>query len=594
MLFLYRKLFPVFDELNKNQELAASKIAEKYIHQFAYIGIAFNILYGLFTWVAFANQLNFLANLGSSALLLGVIYIRKQQYISRLIAENLLISICYFTLLFIIFRSGGILSPIIPWFAIMNSVSLTVINRSASIVWTLIGLVVLTGIWILDFFFHFQFPNDFHGALFPTWVFLSSWGLLVLSLVIAQVIDARNEVLIHSLHSKNEELEQTRKKLEEVQQFKEQFFANVSHELRTPLSAIKGISQLLTDNENETERKELIEGLKKSSDHLLVLINDILDFSKLNAGKLLLKREAFSIAATIKNAHQLLAVQARQKGIGCHLQMEALPPLCFGDDTRLTQIIMNLAGNAIKFTGVGSVAIQASYQAHSESSGSLKIKVIDTGIGIADDKLPIIYEDYSQADAATASTFGGTGLGLSITKRLVQLHNGELACTSKLGKGTTFEVVLPYTIATAMADPSIEKPFDKLIEKPLRILIADDNAFNLMVAEKFLLKGIPNALLFKATNGQEALQLVQLEKPDLVLMDVKMPVMDGIAACELIRSDNYIQQPIIIALTANTGDTDIQRCLNAGMNDVLSKPFQIDDMLTKIKQWCLPQVTQKN
>jgi signal transduction histidine kinase/CheY-like chemotaxis protein len=474
----------------------------------------------------------------------------------------------------------------------MNSVSLTVINKRAAFIWTFIGLTFISGLWFSEYLFKFTFNNHYEGNFYGTWIFLSSVGLLVLSLVIANVIDARNEVLLKTLREKNDELVQSKLAIEQLQKYKEQFFANISHELRTPLTAIKGVAQLLEESNSEEERHALVSGLKNSSEHLLELINDILDFSKLNAGKLEINKVEFSISQCLANVHQLMNISAKQKGVNCTLTTTNLPKYIIGDANRLNQILFNMIGNAIKFTKVGAVLIVVEFTEESEQQGWLKIKVRDTGIGIAADKVSMLFEDYTQADAGIAANYGGTGLGLSITKKLVALHGGTIQCSSVEQEGTTFTIEIPYAYANP-SEKKVDQPISSSYNLPvLNILIADDNHFNVLLTEKIIQKQLPHLKIFKANNGYEAIKIAENNAIDIILMDVKMPEMDGIAATKYIRSNSKIHQSRILALTANTSADDINKCLAAGMNDYLSKPFTKEDLLAQIEKQYLVGIQQ--
>ena len=417
-----------------------------------------------------------------------------------------------------------------------------------------------------------------------TWFFACILGIFLLGIKIVGVIEERNAEFIAALKDKNEALEKQQKEILNLQHYKENFLANITHELRTPLNAIKGISELLSFENDENEKTELIDGLNKSSNHLLNMVNDILDFSKLKEGKLQLRHIPFPLKDTIKAACKLMKINANDKGLAFVVETNHLPENVMGDDSRLIQMLVNIIGNAIKFTESGSIKVICDNQIVDEKHCQIQIKIMDSGIGISKEKTTAIFDDYTQADENIAAKFGGTGLGLGITKRLVELHRGTIACESELGKGTTFIITIPYEYAVEKATLMAAHNFDNLVQASINIIIADDNAMNILVAQKLIQKSMPQANLLIAENGKQVLHLMQHNLVDLILMDVKMPEMDGKMATQNIRANQTIIQPRIIAMTAATSDEEIAECYAAGMDDYLLKPFYKDDLLKKIQQ----------
>jgi signal transduction histidine kinase len=351
------------------------------------------------------------------------------------------------------------------------------------------------------------------------------------------------------------------------------------------LNAIKGISDLLSFTNNENEKNELLTGLKKSSNHLLNMVNDFLDFSKLKEGKLTLRRQPFQLQSVIKSAVNLLKVNADEKQLDLTLELHHLPETVMGDESRLIQILVNIIGNSIKFTSNGFVKIICSGKLINENKCEIEIKISDSGIGISAEKIKSIFEDYEQADENIAAQFGGTGLGLGICKRLIEQHKGTITCESELQKGTTFTIQLPYEyLKINEIEIKDLQNFDSLSQQKVTIIIADDNEMNLLVAEKLIGKNMPLVQLLKAENGKQVIDLIEKNTTDIILMDMKMPLMDGIEATKLIRANTSIHQPHIIAMTAGTSEDDITACYQAGMNDYLPKPYHIEVLLSKIQK----------
>ncbi|MFM2225842.1 MAG: Aerobic respiration control sensor protein ArcB [Bacteroidota bacterium] len=391
--------------------------------------------------------------------------------------------------------------------------------------------------------------------------------------------------LNEKLTTSNEELKQSQEQILKLQKYKESFLANITHELRTPLNAIKGISDLLSFSNNEEEKKELVSGLKKSSNHLLNMVNDFLDFSKLKEGKLILRRQPFQLQSVIKSAVNFLKINAEEKQLAYTLELNQMPETVMGDESRLIQILVNIIGNSIKFTSTGFVKVVCKGKLLNENKCEIEIKISDSGIGISIEKIKSIFEDYEQADENIAATFGGTGLGLGICKRLIEQHQGTITCESELGKGSTFIIKLPYEyLKIEEIEIKNLQNFDSLTTQKINIIIADDNEMNLLVAEKLIEKNMPFAKLLKAENGKQVIDLINKNKVDLILMDMKMPVMDGIEATKIIRADKSIIQPYIIAMTAGTSEDEIAACYESGMNDYLPKPYHIEILLSKIQK----------
>ncbi len=397
-----------------------------------------------------------------------------------------------------------------------------------------------------------------------------------------------NENLEQKVNLRTQELARAKVTAEQAQKAEQQFLANMSHEIRTPMNAVIGMTHLLYETSLSDTQKEYIDALRFSADSLMGLINNILDLSKIEAGELDFEERSFNLEQMLKGLQRTFQFKVKEKPVSVDIAMdERISNLIIGDPTRLNQILTNLLGNASKFTHNGTIGVKAILREEVDENYLIELQVHDTGIGIPEDKLEIIFENFKQADIKVTRKYGGTGLGLTIVKELVEIQGGTIKAESCPRKGSVFKVVLPFGNSGVKA---IEKP--RIYEKnhlqlkdylkDQYILVVEDNDMNQKLITKIL--DIWECTFDIAVNGKEAIDYTMSHKYDLILMDIHMPEMDGVEATRAIRNStkNINQQVPIIAMTAAALLDEKKRALAAGMNDYLTKPFSPDLLLDKI------------
>jgi len=405
-----------------------------------------------------------------------------------------------------------------------------------------------------------------------------------------------------ALEEKNSELllakieaEKSRKIAESANKAKSTFLANMSHEIRTPMNAIIGMTELTLIKYSDDDLRDNLLTVKDSATYLLDIINDILDISKIEAGRIELEIVDFDIFNIIQSVIRTFTVHTKKNNLYLNFEKdEKTSGLVKGDPVRLRQVLVNLIGNAIKFTQEGGVTVRISGTEDSNQKIKFNIAVIDTGIGIPENKLHSIFDSFSQADKSTTRKYGGSGLGLAISKQLVELMGGRILVKSKLEVGTTFELTLSFERGNKqITEDDSSKHEETVIQKSeastsqgsrKRILIVDDNPENIKVATKFLTEF--GYFTFDAMNAKEALETISFMEFDIILMDIEMPDMDGIETTKLIRNGKYEKNSNIpiIALTAHALSTYQQKCIDAGMNDYITKPINFHELKSMIER----------
>ena len=489
---------------------------------------------------------------------------------------NAMAATTWLAIVFMMLLQGGIHTPTSWWLVTLSYLLATAGLPRSALAWLgIIAATVFAFLWLERL--GYVFPVRFGGSplLFQ---FSAQVGLFGLIVFFALVLSAARA-------------ESTRRAEDAYRQAlaasaaKSRFLATMSHEIRTPLNGVIGAAELLVTTDVTPAQRRLVDTLKHSGLHLKSLVDDILDFSRIEAGMLELEQTEFDPAELVRQTVEGLAVVARGRQLYCECRIApAVPSRVVGDPARLRQIVSNLVGNAIKFTHVGGIEVDVDVRDGAATGRTrIAIRVRDTGIGIAADKLPRLFKAFSQADDSTTRLFGGTGLGLAISQELARRMHGEITVASTPGEGTTFTCTVELGCGTAAPSnvvPGMTEAVDATpgpVADGRRVLLVEDNPVNLALGTEMLAQ--IGCTVTTATNGAEGVAAWQREAPALVLLDCHMPVMDGLSAAREIRhQEGSARHTPIVALTASAFAEDKAACLAAGMDDFLSKPYTFDQL----------------
>jgi signal transduction histidine kinase/ActR/RegA family two-component response regulator len=468
-------------------------------------------------------------------------------------------------------HTGGINSTAVVWLNVLSVAVLLMLGRGATLVWIGIMLLAILSLTLMTWW-GFVDSHVNPSSSVVTWAYLNHVMALLNLMMGVRIYEHLHKVQLRKLNQRNEELKATHEALIRAQAHKDEFVAAVGHELRTPMNVILGFNGVLRrELANEPEPLAVVGHIRRSTEHLLQVVNDILDFSQLQAGKLRLNQVDFALQTLQDELQQRHGEKARNKGLVLHFQRDPhLPEWVHGDQNRLLQILNNLVDNAIKFTHSGSVRVCMMAQGE-----CLRFEVHDTGRGIPRERQAHIFRRFEHADVQTNRAYGGTGLGLTLCEKLVKLHAGRIGVDSEEGRGACFWFEIPLQAAQG-AEQRSGNVANTFSDEALSILVVDDNQVNLMVAQLQLQKCWPKAQITTADSAAKALSLVDQQLYDVALIDMIMPDMDGMQLTQQIRLHfpAIAARMPILALTANTNPVDRDRCLAAGMNEVLHKPME--------------------
>lgn len=512
-----------------------------------------------------------------------------QAYRNRPVLAGNLCMLAYWLIPALLMLRHGMLSTPILWMLPIPSIAMLLASRRSGLFWLLICIITIwtmtyletSGIIQIEGIAEEHMQVLLGQGAFTVYAFETSIILIILTgatLVFRTMQIRAEEKLEANLESLRSEVH-TRTLAEQAattsEQSKSNFLAVMSHELRTPLNGIVGAAGLLRSSKDEREQHEFIDVIQQSSENLIELINNVMDLSSLESGKLLLDNKVIELEGFIRTIAKPFSYQANRKNIELSIAIAAdLPQHIVGDPTRLKQILINLLGNALKFTDAGTIKIVGD-----RDYGKLRLQIIDTGTGIAEAELKNLFDPYVQAGSDQAKRSAGSGLGLAIVKRLVNAMEGNIVVDSELGAGTRFTLYLPLEAAEVHLMDEQFGQSSKIGQ--LNALIADDNAVNCLVLSRILEKDHHNVVV--VNTGREALEYVKSHAVDLVLMDIQMPEMNGLEATRAIRKLNGKCSGIpIIAISANISKEEETRALSAGMNAFVGKPFRYEDLMNKV------------
>ena len=552
-----------------------------YVFFFVVVVIAVLLTYAVFSPYSYANVI-----FTSFAACLFALLVMVNRGFSLNWATHLATGLGALILFYAAWSTGGVYSPRLAWMLILPLTPFYVIGRRAGIFW-LLAVLLLQFLMVVSN--HQGWIQSFETGMAHVPSSLLTYTLVTCVLIVVPLMyDHMYRQALEESRKHQRELEARREELEHTSAMREHFIATVSHELRTPMNAILGFNALLLARvQGKPEALKVLNHTRQSADHLMTVINDILDYSQLQSGQLVIQPETFELRHIAQHAFELFKPRVESMNLDYRLVLDpALPVWVHTDRHRLMQVLVNLLGNALKFTHQGSVVLQVRW-----TDPGVEFSVQDTGIGIAKERQEQIFKRFAQAENDTQTLYGGNGLGLAISQKLAQLLGGAIGFESEPGQGSRFWLQLPLTAASA-PPKSAEQLLQPLqsADRAWTFLVADDHPVNRLLLKQVLQNAWPHSVVLEAVDGQKALDVLQEQAVDLVFMDMVMPIMDGIDATRLIRQDavDRIHQVPVLGLTANVNPLDLERFKSAGLNGVMLKPFEPAALCHRAETLLLP------
>ncbi len=552
-----------------------------YVFFFVVVVIAVLLTYAVFSPYSYANVI-----FTSFAACLFALLVMVNRGFSLNWATHLATGLGALILFYAAWSTGGVYSPRLAWMLILPLTPFYVIGRRAGIFW-LLAVLLLQFLMVVSN--HQGWIQSFETGMAHVPSSLLTYTLVTCVLIVVPLMyDHMYRQALEESRKHQRELEARREELEHTSAMREHFIATVSHELRTPMNAILGFNALLLARvQGKPEALKVLNHTRQSADHLMTVINDILDYSQLQSGQLVIQPETFELRHIAQHAFELFKPRVESMNLDYRLVLDpALPVWVHTDRHRLMQVLVNLLGNALKFTHQGSVVLQVRW-----TDPGVEFSVQDTGIGIAKERQEQIFKRFAQAENDTQTLYGGNGLGLAISQKLAQLLGGAIGFESEPGQGSRFWLQLPLTAASAPLK-SAEQLLQPLqsADRAWTFLVADDHPVNRLLLKQVLQNAWPHSVVLEAVDGQKALDVLREQAVDLVFMDMVMPIMDGIDATRLIRQDavDRIHQVPVLGLTANVNPLDLERFKSAGLNGVMLKPFEPAALCHRAETLLLP------
>ncbi|ALK90188.1 ATP-binding protein [Limnohabitans sp. 63ED37-2] len=552
-----------------------------YVFFFVVVVIAVLLTYAVFSPYSYANVI-----FTSFAACLFALLVMVNRGFSLDWATHLATGLGALVLFYAAWSAGGVYSPRLAWMLILPLTPFYVISRRAGIFW-LLAVLLLQFLMVVSN--HQGWIQSFETGMAHVPSSLLTYTLVTCVLIVVPLMyDHMYRQALEESRKHQRELEARREELEHTSAMREHFIATVSHELRTPMNAILGFNALLLARvQGKPEALKVLNHTRQSADHLMTVINDILDYSQLQSGQLVIQPETFELRHIAQHAFELFKPRVESMNLDYRLVLDpALPVWVHTDRHRLMQVLVNLLGNALKFTHQGSVVLQVRW-----TDPGVEFSVQDTGIGIAKERQEQIFKRFAQAENDTQTLYGGNGLGLAISQKLAQLLGGAIGFESEPGQGSRFWLQLPLTAASAPLK-SAEQLLQPLqsADRAWTFLVADDHPVNRLLLKQVLQNAWPHSVVLEAVDGQKALDVLREQPVDLVFMDMVMPIMDGIDATRLIRQDalDRIHQVPVLGLTANVNPLDLECFKSAGLNGVMLKPFEPATLCHRAETLLLP------